>query len=233
MSSVSISAQAAAAGTDQPPSLEELQAKQKIQKNWLNTRTKPMKRRIMLSVLLGFTAGLCIIAQAAILATVLFGVVVEDQSLNQYWPHIGALAALLVTRASLLGLAERVGMVTATRLKTALRQDLLERVAAAGPDFVADTGSGRIIANLYDQIEALDNYIARYLPQRMLAGLIPLAIAAAVWPVNWLASLILIFTAPAIILMMALVGLGAATASRKQMIALERLGGYFVDRLRG
>ncbi|MBV6633594.1 MAG: thiol reductant ABC exporter subunit CydD [Alphaproteobacteria bacterium] len=222
-----------AADQEQPPSLQELQARQKAQQGWLRGQAAPLKRRVMLAVLLGFLAGLCVIGQAALLATVLYDVVVQGQPLDGFWPHIAGLAGLMILRASLMGLAERVGMATATKLKAGLRQDMLERVAAAGPDFVADTGSGKIITNLYDQIEALDNYIARYLPQRMLAGLVPLAIVVAVWPVNWLAALILLFTGPAIVMMMALVGLGAATASRRQMIALERLGGYFVDRLRG
>ena len=217
----------------QPPSTAALKAKQDAQTAYLKNWVKPYKPRIHLSVLLGLGAGLCLIGQAALLADILYNTVVEDQPVADQLTAIGLIAGLLILRGTLLGIAERVGVATAVALKVEIRRRLLKRFSDAGPDFVSATGSGPILTGLYDQIEALDNYIARYLPQRMLAGLIPLAIIMAVWPVSWLAALALMLTGPVIILMMALVGLGAADASRKQMLALERLGGYFVDRLRG
>ncbi|MEO0393978.1 MAG: thiol reductant ABC exporter subunit CydD [Pseudomonadota bacterium] len=216
-----------------PPSAASLKAKQDAQTAYLKGWVKPFKPRIYLSVLLGLAAGLCLIGQAALLAHLLFHTVVENTPINSLLWTLGAMAVLILIRGGLMGLAERVGVATAVALKTQIRETLWRRFADAGPDFIAATGSGPILTGLYDQIEALDNYIARYLPQRMLAGLIPLAIFCAVLPVNWLAALALLVTGPVIILMMALVGLGAADASRKQMLALERLGGYFVDRLRG
>ena len=217
----------------EPPSTAALKAKQDAQTAYLKGWVKPYKARIHVSVMLGLGAGLCLIGQAALLAEILFNTVVENQPVADQLTAIGMIAGLLVLRGALLGIAERVGVATAVALKIEIRRRLLKRFSGAGPDFVSATGSGPILTGLYDQIEALDNYIARYLPQRMLAGLIPLAIIMAVWPVNWLAALALMLTGPVIILMMALVGLGAADASRKQMLALERLGGYFVDRLRG
>ncbi len=230
-----MSSSPAHAGADrpEPPSFEAMKARQKRQQGWLRDRIRPIKPRVYISVGLGFAGGLCLILQAWLLATILHGAVIEGQAITDFVREIMLVIAAVLMRAAMLGLAERVGMANAVALKTGLRRDLIARITAAGPDFVASTGSGPIITAAYDQIEALDNYIARYLPQRMLAGLIPLAIVVAVWPVNWIAALILLATGPLIIMMMALVGLGAAAASRKQMVALERLGGYFVDRLRG
>ncbi|STT59128.1 transport ATP-binding protein CydD [Klebsiella pneumoniae] len=51
--------------------------------------------------------------------------------------------------------------------------------------------------------------------------------------INWAAALILLGTAPLIPLFMALVGMGAADANRRNFQALARLSGHFLDRLRG
>ncbi|HDH9217520.1 TPA: cysteine/glutathione ABC transporter permease/ATP-binding protein CydD, partial [Escherichia coli] len=72
-----------------------------------------------------------------------------------------------------------------------------------------------------------------YLPQMYLATIVPILILITVFPVNWVAGLILFITAPLIPLFMALVGLGAADANRRNFLALGRLSGNFLDRLRG
>ena len=66
-----------------------------------------------------------------------------------------------------------------------------------------------------------------------LAVFIPLLILIAVFPINWAAGIILLATAPLIPLFMALVGMGAADANRRNFVALARLSGNFLDRLRG
>jgi ATP-binding cassette subfamily C protein CydD len=79
----------------------------------------------------------------------------------------------------------------------------------------------------------MQDYYSRYLPQIALAGIIPLLILVSVFPINWAAGLILLVTAPLIPLFMALVGMGAADANRRNFVALARLSGNFLDSLRG
>ncbi len=63
--------------------------------------------------------------------------------------------------------------------------------------------------------------------------MVPFIILVAVFPVNWAAGLIFLITAPLVPLFMALVGMKAAEANRKNFKALQRLSGFFYDRLRG
>ncbi len=79
----------------------------------------------------------------------------------------------------------------------------------------------------------MHDYYARYLPQMALAVCVPLLILIAIFPTNWVAALILLGTAPLIPLFMAMVGMGAADANRRNFLALGRLSGHFLDRLRG
>ncbi|MGL5727608.1 MAG: heme ABC transporter permease/ATP-binding protein CydD, partial [Plesiomonas sp.] len=60
-----------------------------------------------------------------------------------------------------------------------------------------------------------------------------LIVLCVVFPINWAAGVILLVTAPLIPFFMALVGMGAADANRRNFQALARLSGSFLDRLRG
>jgi len=79
----------------------------------------------------------------------------------------------------------------------------------------------------------MHDYYARYLPQMALAVSVPLLIVIVIFPFNWVAALILLATAPLIPTFMAMVGMGAADANRRNFKALARLSGHFLDRLRG
>jgi ATP-binding cassette subfamily C protein CydD len=83
-----------------------------------------------------------------------------------------------------------------------------------------------------DSIAATDGLVSRFLPLRAASGLSPLVIALAVAPASWVASSILLATLVPFILAMALAGGAAAQRAEAQHVALTRLSGLFVDRLR-
>ena len=56
-----------------------------------------------------------------------------------------------------------------------------------------------------------------------------LSIPPSLASLSWAAALILLGTAPLIPLFMALVGMGAAEANRRNFLALARLSGHFLD----
>lgn len=114
-----------------------------------------------------------------------------------------------------------------------VRARLLRQLAELGPLRAGIGSDGQLSTTVLEQVDALDEYYARYRPQTQLAALIPLMIALAVAPRSWLAALILLVTAPIIPLFMVLVGRGAAAASERQVVALGVLGGRFLDLLRG
>ncbi|WP_407544930.1 heme ABC transporter permease/ATP-binding protein CydD, partial [Vibrio parahaemolyticus] len=74
-------------------------------------------------------------------------------------------------------------------------------------------------------------FFSRYLPQMSLSVLVPFIILVVVFPVNWAAGLIFLVTAPLVPIFMALVGIKAAEANRKNFKAMQRLSGHFYDRL--
>lgn len=110
---------------------------------------------------------------------------------------------------------------------------MLDRLQQAGPAWIQGKPAGSWATLVLEQIDDMHDYYARYLPQMALAVCVPLLIVAAIFPSNWAAALILLGTAPLIPLFMAMVGMGAADANRRNFLALARLSGHFLDRLRG
>ncbi|EQD30841.1 ABC transporter, CydDC cysteine exporter (CydDC-E) family, permease/ATP-binding protein CydD, partial [mine drainage metagenome] len=93
--------------------------------------------------------------------------------------------------------------------------------------------SGDLITRLVDGIEAILAYFARYLPQLGTAVLVPVLLAAFVFPADWLSGLVLLLTAPLIPLFMTLVGKAAGQASEHRFSQLTRLGAAFIEALGG
>ena len=101
----------------------------------------------------------------------------------------------------------------------------------AGDPDAADAGE---IATLATRgLDALDDYVARYLPQLVLAALVPVAVLVVVARADWISALVIALTLPLIPLFMALVGRHTEARTRRQWRLLERLGGHFLDVVEG
>ena len=186
-----------------------------------------------LAVAVPLLSGILLLPQAYLLSDMLHRAIVEGVPRAALLPGIAAVAALLGLRVLLGVTAERCGVVAAERIKSRLRDALFRRMLAERPDWTAARASGALMSTLVDQLEPLDGFFARFLPAMIQAGLLPLAFALAIVPVDWVVGLLFLVTAPLIPLFMALVGWGAEAATRKQAQASSRLAGFFADRLRG
>uniref|UniRef100_Q0HYG6 ABC transporter related n=1 Tax=Shewanella sp. (strain MR-7) TaxID=60481 RepID=Q0HYG6_SHESR len=217
---------------------------------WLKSQKKACGWFVKLSVWCGMLSAIALIAQAYLIATLLDGVIVGNalQALtdganstpiqpavgaSDYLPHFMALIGLMLLRAILAYGRERASFEAGKRLRQQIRGAVMDKLTRLGPAFIKGKPAGSWASIVLEQVEDLQDFYARYLPQMTLAGVIPLLILIAVFPINWAAGLILLLTAPLIPLFMILVGMGAADANRKNFNALARLSGHFMDRLKG
>jgi len=208
-------------------------SRQKRLLSWLRQQRASGATALRLAALCGFASALVLIAQAWLMATLLQQLVVSDRPRSSLVTHFLLLLFCFLLRAGFNYGREMAGFRAGLAIRRALRRQLLDRIDALGPAWIQGRPAGSWSTLLLEQIEQLQEYYARYLPQMTLAVVIPCAILVAVFPVNWAAGLILLVTAPLIPLFMALVGMGAADASRRNFLALSRLSGDFYDRLRG
>ncbi|MGG8215636.1 cysteine/glutathione ABC transporter permease/ATP-binding protein CydD [Klebsiella aerogenes] len=200
---------------------------------WLKEKSIISRRWLMISRLLGVVSGLLIVAQAWFLARILHRMIMKNIPATALLLPFTLLALVLILRAWVVWLRERVGFHAGQHIRYEIRRQVLDRLQQAGPAWIQGKPAGSWATLILEQIDDMHDYYARYLPQMTLAACVPLLIVITIFPSNWAAALILLGTAPLIPLFMALVGMGAADANRRNFLALGRLSGHFLDRLRG
>ncbi|WP_237385276.1 heme ABC transporter permease/ATP-binding protein CydD [Xenorhabdus sp. Sc-CR9] len=200
---------------------------------WLRQQSAPARRWLRLSMILGLIGGLLIISQAWLLASILQALIMDNVPRENLINQFLMLVAAFIFRAIINAVRERVGFICGKVVRQQIRSMVLDKLEKLGPVWVKGKPAGSWATIILEQIEDMQDFYSRYLPQMTLAAMIPMLILITVFPVNWAAGLILLVTAPLIPLFMALVGLGAADANQRNFVALSRLSGNFLDRLRG
>ena len=200
---------------------------------WLTTNLRHARTWILLSVITGFSGGLLLILQAAILSHIIHGAFLDGISRLAFSPLLWLLLAIISLRAALAWAREICGFHAGARIRQEIRMTLLRHIGALGPIYGDRSHSGGLSTVLLEQVEALQSFYALYLPQLALAVAIPAAILVFVFPISWAVGGILLLTAPLIPLFMVLIGMGAESISQRNFQALSRLGAHFLDILEG
>lgn len=200
---------------------------------WLSAQRRFAGPALNLAVGLGLAGGFLLIWQAWLLARVVNGAAIEGVPLAELWPWLWPLLGVFALRAAIAWASEQVAFTAAARVKLALREQLYRHLQALGPVYLQGERSGELSGLLVDGVEKLEAYYARYLPQMALIALVPLAILAFVFPLDWISGLVMLLTAPLIPLFMILIGKGAERLNRKQWRELARMSAHFLDVIQG
>ncbi len=202
-------------------------------RRWLQDLARPVRFRVAATLLCSLAGGLTGIGQAALLALLVSEVALHAPDPATLWQPIAGLVLLHLLRALCSWGSERLGIRAALAVKAGLRRRIRARIAALGPVRLRDRHSASLAGLMLEQVEALDGYFARYLPQTALAVLLPATILAIAFAVDWVVGLLFLATGPLVPLFMALVGMGAEALHERQFTALARMSSHFLDRLRG
>ncbi|RYV03380.1 thiol reductant ABC exporter subunit CydD [Shewanella sp. OPT22] len=197
-------------------------------KDWSNVAS----RSIQLSVFFGVLQGSILVIQAYFIASTLNQIIILKSSDNLV-QHLLLIFALTCLRAMVHFAKEAFSFKSGKLVRETVRQALKVKLTELGPSYLNTKPEGHWNALLLEQVEQLNEYYARYLPQRSLIACIPLVILVVVFPQSWIAGLILLLTAPLIPLFMILVGKSATKAGQEHNLALQKLTSYFADRLSG
>ncbi|WP_067966980.1 thiol reductant ABC exporter subunit CydD [Nocardiopsis trehalosi] len=202
-----------------------------------------------------------LLVQAWLLAHTIAGAT-EGRGAADLARAVAAVAAVAVARGLLAYAAEAAALRSAALAKSQLRRRLVAHVTGAGlppgaggdsppapgpggadPVWLsgaAGSGSGtgtpragELVTLATRGLDALDDYFARYLPQLVLAVLVPVAVLAVVAGADLLSAVIIAVTLPLIPVFMALVGMHTQARTRRQWRLLSRLGGHFLDVVEG
>jgi thiol reductant ABC exporter CydD subunit len=188
---------------------------------------------IWLSVALGVASAALIVAQAWLLADVVSRAFLGGSGLASLRGPLTALLAVVLARAALAWAAELSAGGCSAQAKAQLRGALAARVGALGAGGSDERRTGALAILATRGIDALDGYFSLYLPQLVLAVIVPVVVLAAVLSSDWISAAIIAFTIPLIPLFMALVGATTRERMDRELRTLERLGGHFLDVVAG
>ncbi len=199
---------------------------------WLRQQARTVKGSMLAAILAAFGGGLLIILQARLLALVCQRAVIEGIGLTSLLPLLAWVGAVALLRGLAAYLSEHAAIKAAAQVRQQVRTSLYQRLLLLRPTGMAGE-VGPLTEVVTAGVEGLEAYIARFLPQMVLAGLLPLAVLLVVLPSEWRSSLVLIFSAPFIPLLMVLIGKGTETLNRRQFARLSRMAGHLLDLVQG
>ncbi|MGZ5026473.1 MAG: thiol reductant ABC exporter subunit CydD [Methylobacter sp.] len=219
--------------TDNQAYFDKNKVREKTCAAWLKTQSKAVRKPVLFAAMAGISNGLGVIVQSAALAYILQAVIIDKLPWASLTVPLIVLAAVFILRSVCVYLHQTLGFEAGAQVRASVRQQLFDKFLTLGPAAIKHRQSGELSAVTLEQVDALENYFSRYLPQQMIVGVLPIIMIIVVMPVNWVVGLIFLVTGPLVPVFMALVGMGAASANRSQFLALARMSGYFLDRLQG
>jgi ATP-binding cassette subfamily C protein CydD len=200
---------------------------------WIKAEQALGLRAARWAMVLGATQTLAGIAQAACAAALLAAM------LHLLSPGLGlvlyaaAFAAAAMLRAYVQILAEREGFELGAAARRRLRGAALSTLLALGPAGLRGKHSADLAATAVDRVEAMDGFHARWIPATAQAIFAPAFIGLVALYADWRSGLTLILAGLFVPFAMAIAGIGASVAAKKQFLAMTRLQIRFLDRIRG
>jgi ABC-type transport system involved in cytochrome bd biosynthesis fused ATPase/permease subunit len=147
--------------------------------------------------------------------------------------HARAARGYLVTAVAVGYVGEVAALRAAAAVKSQLRRALADKAVRLGPAWLRDRPPGEITTLATRGLDGLDSYFARYIPQLVLAVLVPVAVLVRVAVADWISALLIAVTLPLIPLFAVLVGWHTRARTERQWRLLATLGGHFLDVVEG
>ena len=200
---------------------------------WLKQEAWRLRRILLWTVCCAAVAGILMVAQARLLALGCHRVIMEQGSVAALLPLAAGVALVVLARGLLTLLAERQGAAASAALKREVRSGIYRRLQSLGPAGTVGEEAAPLVETVATAVEALDGYVARFLPQAALAAVVPFVMLLVVLGIEWRAGLVLLFSAPFIPFFMVLIGKGSEVLHRRQWEQLSRMSGYLLDLIQG
>ncbi len=190
------------------------------------------RRRLHEGAALSALAAVLWIPQAALIAVAIGALAGTDVGLP-VGPAAAGVVALAVVRAVLEWIGGGRAFRAAGEVVSAARAQLARHVATRSPRDADRTQAGTLASLGAEKLDMLQPFLVRYSTARVRAAVMPLAVLVVVAWYSWAGALILVVAGPLIPVFMALIGIAAREAGRRQMAEIGQASGLFLDRLRG
>ncbi len=195
-------------------------------------RAREARAALAADALLGLAAALLVLAQAVLLARVAARSF-AGASLGQVALPLALLAAVVVTRAATVWGFEVIGRRAAGRILSRLRLDVVQRRLTGNPAALDGAESTEVATVAVAGVDALETTFARYLPQVILAAIVPVAVLSLVAAIDLTSAGVMLLTLPLVPVFMWLIGRYTERRTQERWQALSRLANHFADVVRG
>jgi len=194
----------------------------------------PLVRRwVLFSLLGGVSAAVILVAWTVLLAGVINDGFIVQQPLNDLLPVLAFMVVLLVLRAASIWLAEISSQRASGLLRHKIRSATLNHLVAVGPAGLNNERTAEITITLGQGIDALDPYVSRFLPAVALAAIVPAGVFATIGILDPWTTLILLFTGPMLILLLAVIGSRTRSLTQRRFEELGWLSSFYLDMIQG
>lgn len=190
-------------------------------------------RYVLATSVLGVVSAVLIIVQAGLLAHAISAAFLDGADLETLSDTLTALAVVLASRAGLAWLQETAAHRASAAVKSSLRRQVVEHALDLGPVWLTGRRRGDLTALATRGVDALDGYFAKYLPQLILAVIVPVVVLARIVTADLIATITIAVTLPLIPFFMVLVGKATEAVTRTRWERLQRLGSHFLDVVAG
>lgn len=188
---------------------------------------------LLLIVTVALLTTVVTIAQAFLLTKVIVDAFEGEASVDQLTPTLALLALVFLFRSLLSFLSERYTNQISHSIRAELRQSLIEKYAREGTLLNRRFGAGELSLLATRGVASLEPYFNRFLPQLLIAMIVPVIVATTIAFQDLLSGLVILFTIPLIPLFGALIGRYTSSAMEKKWRTLGILSGYVLDLLHG
>jgi thiol reductant ABC exporter CydD subunit len=195
-------------------------------------RTRSARPLLTVDAVLGVCVALAVLLQAGLLALIIARAF-HGAPLDALWLDIGLLLTAFLARGALAWGMEMAGRRAAWSVLSELRLALIEKRLRAHPTAVDGTEGAEIATVSVLGIEALEGYFARYLPQVVLAAIVPVLVLVWVAIVDLESALIMLLTLPLVPVFMVLIGRYTERRTQARWRAFRLLSTHFLDVVRG
>lgn len=195
------------------------------------------KRPIYMAWGLSVVSTLLLIVQSWLIAVIfadwLTQIAHHRPATDVLFDYLPWLIGCLLLRPLLHFCKDRLALDAGLQVASILRKTLLEKLAQVGAARHQYGSDGGLASMVIEQCDALTGYVSRFYLQRLIVVTTPIMLLVAAATQSWIATLILLLTAPLVPVFMVLIGHATARKSRQQFAAMAQLSGRFLDWLRG
>lgn len=191
-----------------------------------------MRPLLVLDSALGIGTAVAVLAQASLLARIVArgfdGAPVSSLELD-----LALLVMAFAIRGALAWGMEVAGRRAAWSVLSELRVALVEHRLRTQPIAADGADAGELVAVAVQGVEGLEGYFARYLPQVVLATVVPVLVVVWVGVLDLASGLIMLLTLPLVPVFMWLIGTYTEDRTRERWESLRDLSIHFLDVVRG